>query len=39
MDTPSRTVQLIEKGGVVPVVRLPDLAGAVELARALLDGG
>ena len=39
MDTPSRTVQLIEKGGVVPVVRLPDLAGAVELAQALLDGG
>ncbi len=39
MDTPCRTVQLIEKGGVVPVVRLPDLAGAVELARALLDGG
>ena len=39
MDTPDRTVQLIEKGGVVPVVRLPDLAGAVELARALLDGG
>ncbi|MXX23992.1 MAG: bifunctional 4-hydroxy-2-oxoglutarate aldolase/2-dehydro-3-deoxy-phosphogluconate aldolase, partial [Caldilineaceae bacterium SB0668_bin_21] len=39
MDTPSRTVQLIEKGGVVPVVRLPDLAGAVGLARALLDGG
>ncbi|MDE0199052.1 MAG: bifunctional 4-hydroxy-2-oxoglutarate aldolase/2-dehydro-3-deoxy-phosphogluconate aldolase [Caldilineaceae bacterium] len=39
MDTSDRTVQLIEKGGVVPVVRLPDLAGAVELARALLDGG
>ncbi len=39
MDTPSRTLQLIEKGGVVPVVRLPDLAGTVELARALLGGG
>ena len=39
MDTSNRTVQLIEKGGVVPVVRLPDLAGAVELAQALLDGG
>lgn len=39
MDTPDRTVQLIEKGGVVPVVRLPDLAGAVGLAEALLDGG
>ncbi|MDE0076302.1 MAG: bifunctional 4-hydroxy-2-oxoglutarate aldolase/2-dehydro-3-deoxy-phosphogluconate aldolase [Caldilineaceae bacterium] len=39
MDTSNSTVQLIEKGGVVPVVRLPDLAGAVELARALLDGG
>ena len=39
MDTPSRTLRLIEKGGVVPVVRLPDLAGAVELAQALLDGG
>ena len=33
------TVQIIEKGGVVPVVRLPDLAGAVGLAQALLDGG
>ena len=39
MDTSNITVQLIEKGGVVPVVRLPDLAGAVELAQALLDGG
>lgn len=39
MDTSNSTVQLIEKGGVVPVVRLPDLAGAVELAQALLDGG
>lgn len=33
------TVEIIEGGGVVPVVRLPDLAGAVELAQALLDGG
>ncbi len=39
MDTPSRTLQLIERGGVVPVVRLPDLAHAVDLAQALLDGG
>ena len=39
MDISSRTLRLIEKGGVVPVVRLPDLAGAVELAQALLDGG
>ncbi len=39
MDTPGRTLKLIEKGGVVPVVRLPDLARAVDLARALLDGG
>ena len=39
MDNPNRTLQLIEKGGVVPVVRLPDLAGAVELAKALLNGG
>ena len=39
MDIPSKTVRTIEKGGVVPVVRLPDLAGAVELAKALLNGG
>ena len=39
VDTPNGTLQLIEKGGVVPVVRLPDLARAVELAQALLDGG
>lgn len=39
MDSPDKTVQIIAKGGVVPVVRLPDLAGAVELAQALLDGG
>ena len=39
VDTPSRTLQLIEKGGVVPVVRLPDLSRAVDLAQALLDGG
>lgn len=39
MDTSNSAVQLIEKGGVVPVVRLPDLAGAVDLAEALLDGG
>ena len=39
MDTPSITLQLIEKGGVVPVVRLPDLAHAIDLAQALLDGG
>ena len=39
MDNPNRTLQLIEKGGVVPVVRLPDLAKAVDLAQALLEGG
>ena len=39
VDTPSRTLQLIERGGVVPVVRLPDLSRAVDLAQALLDGG
>ena len=39
VDTPGRTLKLIEKGGVVPVVRLPDLARAVDLAQALLDGG
>ena len=39
VDTPSRTLQLIEKGGVVPVVRLPELSRAVDLAQALLDGG
>ena len=39
VDEAQRTLQVIEKGGVVPVVRLPDLAGAVGLAEALLDGG
>ena len=39
MKSAQGTVQIIEKGGVVPVVRLPDLAGAVGLAQALLDGG
>ena len=39
MNDAQNAVQVIEKGGVVPVVRLPDLAGAVELAQALLDGG
>ena len=39
MDTPDKTLRLIEKGGVVPVARLPDLARAVDLAQALLDGG
>ncbi|MDE0141856.1 MAG: bifunctional 4-hydroxy-2-oxoglutarate aldolase/2-dehydro-3-deoxy-phosphogluconate aldolase [Caldilineaceae bacterium] len=39
MSNAQNTVQVIEKGGVVPVVRLPDLAGAAELAQALLDGG
>lgn len=39
MNDAQNVVQVIEKGGVVPVVRLPDLAGAVDLARALLDGG
>lgn len=36
---PNRTLQVIEEGGVVPVVRLPDLAQAIGLAQALLDGG
>lgn len=39
MNSAERTVEVIEEGGVVPVVRLPDLVGAVDLARALLDGG
>ena len=39
MNDTQRTVQVIEKGGVVPVVRLPDLSRAVDLAQALLDGG
>ena len=39
MSEAQNTVQVIEKSGVVPVVRLPDLAGAAELAQALLDGG
>lgn len=39
MSDAQNTVQVIEKSGVVPVVRLPDLAGAAELAQALLDGG
>ncbi len=36
---PKRTLQVIEEGGVVPIVRLPDLAQVADLARALLDGG
>ena len=39
MDSPNFCLQLIEKGGVVPVVRLPDLARAVDLAQSLLEGG
>ena len=39
MNDPQRTLHVIEKGGVVPVVRLPDLARAVDLAQALLNGG
>ena len=39
MNDAQGTVHIIEKGGVVPVVRLPDLAGAIDLAQALLDGG
>lgn len=31
---PNRTLQVIEEGGVVPVVRLPDLAQAIGLAQA-----
>lgn len=39
VDDPLRTVEVVEKGGVVPVIRLQDLSGAVDLAQALLDGG
>ena len=39
MASPGKTLQLIEKGGVVPVVRLPDLTRAADVARALLEGG
>ena len=39
MASPGKTLQLIEKGGVLPVVRLPDLTRAADVARALLEGG
>ena len=39
MDPPNDSLQLIEKGGVVPVVRLSDLSRAVDLTQSLLDGG
>ena len=39
MRPPHPTVQLIEEGGVVPVVRLPDLSRAAAMAQALLEGG
>lgn len=39
MSDSNEILQTIERGGVVPVVRLPDLSQAVGLAQALLDGG
>lgn len=39
MNDAQNAVQVIENGGVLPIVRLPDLAAAVDLAQALLDGG
>jgi 2-dehydro-3-deoxyphosphogluconate aldolase/(4S)-4-hydroxy-2-oxoglutarate aldolase len=35
----SNVVNIVTRGGVVPVVRLADLGQAVELSRALLAGG
>ncbi len=39
MEPSQRTIELLESGGVVPVVRLPDLSRAAAMAQALLDGG
>ncbi len=39
MEPSRRTLELLEIGGVVPVVRLPDLSRAADMAQALLDGG
>ncbi len=39
MKPSQRTLELLEEGGVVPVVRLPDLSRAAAMAQALLDGG
>lgn len=39
MENSQPTLKLLEKGGVVPVVRLPDLSRAAAMAQALLDGG
>ena len=39
METSQRTLELLEVGGVVPVVRLPDLSRAAAMAQALLKGG
>ena len=39
MKPSQRTLKLLEEGGVVPVVRLPDLSRAAAMAQALLDGG
>lgn len=39
MAEAQRTLGVIEKGGVVPIIRLPDLGRAVDLAQALLEGG
>jgi 2-dehydro-3-deoxyphosphogluconate aldolase / (4S)-4-hydroxy-2-oxoglutarate aldolase len=39
MADAATVVETIVKGGVVPVVRLSDLTGADDLARALLAGG
>ncbi len=39
METSQRTLELLKIGGVVPVVRLPDLSRAAAMAQALLEGG
>lgn len=39
MEPSRRTLELLEIGGIVPVVRLPDLSRAADMARALLEGG
>lgn len=39
MSDAASVVDIVTRGGVVPVVRLSDLASAVDLAQALLAGG
>lgn len=39
MPNAASVVEIIVRGGVVPVVRLADLSAAVDMARALLAGG